>query len=165
VVFFFVLYALFCQFLWIVHFLIALRYSLTFISLCSRHRDKHNVSHIDLQSVLLMDHQRFPIGIQWFSMVQWFSIGLYYFFLDRTHRSFPVGFIFFMWVLRVFILVLDIFCACIFEILIDWCWMYDFFNFEIGEEKYGSMKGRCNIFLISWPRDTNAYQRYITMDN
>ena len=43
--------------------------------------------------------------------------------------------------------------------------MYDFFNFEIGEEKYGSMKGRCDIFLISWPRDTNAYQRYITMDN
>ena len=88
-------------------FLIALRYSLTFISLCSRHSDKHNVSHIDLQSVFLMDHQRFPVGLQWFSMVQWFSMCLYYFFMDRTHRSFPVGFILFMWVLHVFILILD----------------------------------------------------------
>jgi hypothetical protein len=27
--------------------------------------------------------------------------------MDRTHRSFPVGFILFMWVLHVFILILD----------------------------------------------------------
>ena len=51
VLFFFVLCDLYCQFLWIVHFLLSLRYSLTFISSTNK-TDLHDITEILLKVAL-----------------------------------------------------------------------------------------------------------------